>query len=1042
MAEQEVKYNVRLNEEDLSQQLERIRQQIDLTMGSLSYSQDGIPQASDVISGQALAALNGMPGVQMPAQPPVGSAVDQMSGGTSFLDSNAEYLRLGYNKFNQDMRKIGLISQPIDPSISSMPPSMSTGPEGFFQSASALYNPFYRGYDPNTAGAFISDYRDQAALNMSDMTSDFITSNGFMAAGAVGGAAVGGATGAVIGSTVGAFADLGFSVTARQAKERESLARAFKGIASDSFGKLSIDDARSMAGRLQDKAYSAEGFSEGYSMEYLESNVADFAQAGGFSGVSNYEEMDQVLQGVIENTRDFANKIGSTQREAAQIMAQLQQEMVATTREMDTVGTQLAYEGEVTGLGAVGVSKFGMQGVEMMRGTGVGSNVAFDMARESLMQAERLKMADPVTRQLIHEAGGTQSFALSNMEATNRIMMSGQGMLYTSGLLGGSIPGDSMQDMLGASSNYFSGDPRRMISLPAQQAQLVASLPEQMQQSMPFMNAMELVKQTNLANGDGTVNREVLTSAMMNMYGVSANQAQSFISMAQDVSANDAVSQEIGMITREISDTMAASEDVAWFGRMRAGAANFLRVDASEDLYENIIDGTSDYFERRMDRKNDTLRMGIDRQPATVRAALERIRGSKGFEAMGTGFDFGDSAKIEAKTVFDQLRQSGTYGEGDFNTFRNKFEFARGFDKSAITKGDALLAERLGSDTFSGGSVQSTRDDFALTMHYQKRREELSAKGVPRDQIETLIDTEVSQMVGGAFENVDSSIQSAVLNQMAKDGVMGMDQRELEVISRGRSLAESGMTAERMTSHGADLQETALGNVSGLLLEGAAQSRIGSLTEQGQRVLTEQITRSGAIDASQLSNAQDRDIARFISRHHGDRVASAAALYGAGGAYQLEANITQQSRELANQLGFAVPTDVGLESFAYKKLSQLAKIGSGEDLTIEGVLGNPSDVLNQLEAAGLDRNKLEGRIKGSMEIGELMEAVSESVGKVQGSHIMSNLNWEGASEPLQKFFSMQQRGVESVMDRLDSAFATINGGNAIRVVDAEKNPAR
>jgi len=46
-----LKYNVEIDQESLAQQLEEVRNQIDLSMGSLAFGTDRIPQASDIIGG-------------------------------------------------------------------------------------------------------------------------------------------------------------------------------------------------------------------------------------------------------------------------------------------------------------------------------------------------------------------------------------------------------------------------------------------------------------------------------------------------------------------------------------------------------------------------------------------------------------------------------------------------------------------------------------------------------------------------------------------------------------------------------------------------------------------------------------------------------------------------------------------------------------------------------------------------------------------------------------------------------------------------------
>lgn len=125
MAEENVRYNVEINEQDLAQQLERIRNQIDLTMGSMAFGSDQIPLGANLT-----APLSG--GIY--AAPDVSSNGGGIAGGlpTGFLDESAQNLRLGYSKFTEDMRTIGLLSSPQYPSIGATTALNPTTPDGFF----------------------------------------------------------------------------------------------------------------------------------------------------------------------------------------------------------------------------------------------------------------------------------------------------------------------------------------------------------------------------------------------------------------------------------------------------------------------------------------------------------------------------------------------------------------------------------------------------------------------------------------------------------------------------------------------------------------------------------------------------------------------------------------------------------------------------------------------------------------------------------------------------------------------------------------------
>ena len=1025
MVEQDVKYNVKIDEEDISQQLERIREKIDLTMGSLSFGSNSIPQASDVITGDFTGFGGG------------GGMMGAFSGGSpaSFLDDSADYLRLGYSKFNEDARRLGLLSSPSYPSIAPTPVN-SVGPDSVFGSLNALYNPFYGGYDPNTAGGFLSDYQQTASNVLGEKTSGFLTNSGFTTLGTTAGFAVGGVGGAFTGGTLGAIADLSFGVTARRAIERDSLASGFKTIAEESFGSIGSSDARALAGILQDKAYSVEGISQNYKMDFLEQNVLDFSQAGGFSNVGSVEEMEDVLRGVVENTRDFANKIGSSQKEAAQIMAQLQRDMLATTSEMGSLGTQLGYEGDVTGLGASGVVSFGLQGVEMLKGTGVGAQASFAMARESLLQAQRVGLTDPSSRKLIADMGGVEAFALGNMESNYNYMMSGQGMMTTAALLGGYNPGDGTQGLLSSAANYFSGDPRKLLGLPAQQGDILAGLPAEIIQTMGVTNMFEVIDNLpGLKNSDGTINRELLVSGLMGRDGISANQAKALLRQYEDFGTSNPVGDEVSSIMREISDITASSNYSTFMPEVKAFFKNMGVSRSAENLYNSITDSVEDFFQGVGDRRTGTYRADVSRAPETVRNALESIRGNEAYNALGEGINLGLSKKETAKTVFDSLRDEGLYAEGDFTTFQNRFEFSQEYDATNIKEADAKLAQRLGTKSFIknefgvANTVDDIKNEFALTLYYNK----LKNANIPEEEIKSLM----SNMVGGAFDMVDDSIRSSVQAQMATDGYGVTSLEELNNLSKGSSTAIDILRGGKLEKHGLSLQEAAESEAEQLIMMASAQAGKGFMSKTGISEVISQITERGEVDPRLLNNKTDRDIARYINSQYEDKITALGSMFGQGGAYVLEANISEQAREVASLLGFAVPETMSLESAAYEKLKTLNKLGDATDFTIEGVFsGSKEDILDSLESAGLDRESISGRVSKAKTLMDIVKVVKENAGNVRGEEILSNLDYNEASGAIGEFYkNSTEKTMDRVIEKLDGVFTSVvGGGSALRVI--------
>lgn len=332
--------------------------------------------------------------------------------------------------------------------------------------------------------------------------------------------------GAMTGSTLGSVVDLTLGVGGRREMEAASLGNGLRGIANHNFGDITRAQSRQMGEVMQDAAYSFEGRATGMDLEQIQSNVLSFDNAGGFQNVTSAQEMEDVLEGVVENTRQFANKFKMKQEEAVQVMAQLQNSMVATTDEMGEFSSRMSHLGDVTGLGAAGITNFGMQGVDMMRGTGIPAAQRFDMALEARTQAERLKYSDPVTRQLVQDAGGADGFAMRHMESTQRFMMSGQGMLNMASLAGGGAMGGNIPELLNSAASFYGGDPLQILSLQANAGKMAGALGPGNASLMAVSQAYNTMQVMGM-----DPNQDQLTAFMANQQGMSQEEAQSMYAM-------------------------------------------------------------------------------------------------------------------------------------------------------------------------------------------------------------------------------------------------------------------------------------------------------------------------------------------------------------------------------------------------------------------------------------------------------------------------------------------------------------------------------
>jgi len=437
------------------------------------------------------------------------------------------------------------------------------------------------------------EYRRIATSNATQAYTDFASQYGLTTIGAVAGGIIGTPfMGSLIGSGVGALGDLAFGVVASRAMEGESMGVGIRSIAEQNFGRISRGQARRMTDRIQDYAYSPEGRAARVDIERLQENILGFDAAGGFSNVTSAEEMEEVLDGVIRNTRSFANAFKVKQEEAVQIMAELQRSMVATTDQMGVFSGEMDYLGGVTGMGAIGITQFGMQGVQMLSDTGISPTQRFNMAINARTQAEMLRFADPTTRQLVQDRGGAEAFALSQLELSNRFMMSGQGMMSMAGMLGGGHYTDSLTQQLTNAGSFLASDPRNILRLQANQGQLIGQLGFQESQAATVSMAYNFARASGLTEGGGEIDESAFIGVMSNMLNISPEQARGMLAGFRDTSERDLVGESQAQMLRGMDSIIEQNQVTGWDrfrGNVGAGISNIFRSVGAEYLYDNAV---------------------------------------------------------------------------------------------------------------------------------------------------------------------------------------------------------------------------------------------------------------------------------------------------------------------------------------------------------------------------------------------------------------------------------------------------------------------
>ena len=611
--EKTLKYKVQIDDTDLGGQLDQIKNRVDTALASSAMGVTPPPQAANLIPNMGMFPPSFDPATAYS----FGQQLDQnfwktvtpdMStvGGGFFsnlaasLDATATQMQMGYKRFVDDARRFGLIGGAGEiPKVFSGPIGDDAYyPQGFWQNAGTLLNPeLLGGYDPHGPVSQM-EYRGRAASNVSKGISNFLTGNAFAIAGATAGSIIPG-LGTLTGFGIGSAVDFATGWLTGPAQERAALATGIMDLAGvNNINNFTRANANVIAGDLQQWSRSPEAFMRGFSLNDIQENIVNFANAGGFSGtaVNNVGQFRESITGLLDNIRQVQYDLNVFSDEAAQIMGQLQNKMVATSSNIGEVTSRIKYISEEASTSPTDILNFGLQGSQMVRGTGISARAGFNLALDARLQAERMAQSDNLlARELVSDYGGPAGTATALMETTNRWMLSGQGMLALGGMLGGAQPGGGLVSSLAAAGGFLS-NPADLLAMYAQTPKLVGAMGLDQQVATMMGTVVDRMRSIPmLATGEGgTIKPDVLAGYMVNSLGMAPQDAWLMVNQLESYRDRDLSAES----ARELMTNVASRAEAGYvslparaWGHVRSAVANLM--PDGEGLYEagNIISG-------------------------------------------------------------------------------------------------------------------------------------------------------------------------------------------------------------------------------------------------------------------------------------------------------------------------------------------------------------------------------------------------------------------------------------------------------------------
>jgi len=436
MAEQVLKYRVELDDTELSQQLENIRNKINSEVGSFtantmaqtplvipansnsfgvssnigseSYAPPEVPTFSEFYSTPGYPTVAFTPGFQNSVPDQTGTFSNMGKQASILLQNVGSNVSTGTEAAFNDLQMFG---QNTKTGLNSIMPD--TQPGSFINNMIASIG---LGYDARMPLSY-TNYK-QMAIDQSAETVESI-GQGIASFG------VDAALFAVptIGPFVGTAKAI-FDLTVPDiAKETDELAKGIQTLGTMQFGPMAKSDALEIAEDIRSYVTSEEGFKKDMKMSDVEEVIANFAGVGGLSNVTNSQELKQKVDDVMKNFREVMHILGTTQEEAALIMGEMERRQLVSAINMPSFAAEMQVNGFAAGMPGVQLLQNGLQIVDQLTGTGYGQENAFQLGIDASVEVSRLANSlNPYYRQNIIEQGGTEAAIQKAIKNTIGIM--------------------------------------------------------------------------------------------------------------------------------------------------------------------------------------------------------------------------------------------------------------------------------------------------------------------------------------------------------------------------------------------------------------------------------------------------------------------------------------------------------------------------------------------------------------------------------------------------------------------------------------------
>lgn len=324
------------------------------------------------------------------------------------------------------------------------------------------------GYDQQMP-MFKSDFRELNAQAFSNKAAETIMDYGIPAA-AIAALAIPG-VGPFVSAGI-AVGDMAGSYFGGKIAEERAFSQGLQGLSG---GAINGQIADALTAQVSNAVNSYGGRAMGMSMDEIGQNLLSFAGAGGLSSANSPAEFESRMQGVIDNARTIAKTLGMFQDQAMQLMGELQSKGIADMSGGTAFITNMQSLATIAGTSPTGLISAGLQGYNMMQGTGIPGVAGFDMSVDNQITSH-LMASDPRFSRVISDMGGADAAGFRIMGGEVSFGLGPYGKLMTGAIMGGGDLFGSMDNNAVAYANSIAQNPLNYYTQIGTQGQMLQAI--------------------------------------------------------------------------------------------------------------------------------------------------------------------------------------------------------------------------------------------------------------------------------------------------------------------------------------------------------------------------------------------------------------------------------------------------------------------------------------------------------------------------------------------------------------------------------------